>query len=917
MKLKLLLVTTLIFTAFSLAAQRTGISGVVVDKDTGAPISEATVILEGQNKVVTTSPTGDFSITNAAPGEVSMVIVAYGYSDLVKKVTIANNVVENLGKIALSADIYSSTSGMLDDNLLVSESVLEDEEGNSQVVGALVGASDNVYYQTASYDFNVMRFRYRGYDQEYSDTYINGVNFNEPIRGRFNYSMLGGMNNAFRNRTVSLGSSVSSAGVGAIGGTTNIRTFAKDYSPGIRASLAYTNSTYYARAMFTYSTGLNSHGWAATVSAIGRYAHEGIYPGSFYNSGGLFLSLQKVINPQHSLSLTAFGAPTSRAGNSAIYEETAELAGSYRYNPNWGYQNGKKRSARVVESFDPTAILNWVWTPKMGTELNAGLGVRLSKYASSALNWYNAADPRPDYYRYLPSYYDEGSATRDLYTELWQTDESMRQINWDNLYRTNELNNLQFEQTGKEKGSTYILENRHSNQVNYQLNVTLNHRLNDYMTMQAGIGANHTKGMYFKTIKDLLGGMYWRDVDQFSERDFPENSQMLQNDLNNPNRRVYKGDKFGYHYDINVYKVNAWLQNRINLSKWDINYALKLSHTTFQRDGKMRNGRSPQNSYGKGVRHNFDNAGINVGAVYKADGHNNILVNAIYETRAPLADQSYISPRIKDDAISDLKSERIFSADISYMFNYRNFKGVISAYYTDMANGVKKYAFYDDRYSTFMNYVLTNVRRVYKGVEFGIAYNVTPDVILSFAGTYARYQYKNRPTGTRSFENGTSPDTTQTVYLKNYFVGGTPQQAYNVGIDWAAPNRWFFNINASWMGDSYVDISPVRHEYMPDLYKMVSNEAELKELYNSITTQEKLRDAFVLNLSIGKLIYLNRTASMNINLNIENLLNNKKIMTGGYQQGRLDYTNMNIAKFPNKYYYGQGIRFFVNVGVRF
>lgn len=216
-----------------------------------------------------------------------------------------------------------------------------------------------------------------------------------------------------------------------------------------------------------------------------------------------------------------------------------------------------------------------------------------------------------------------------------------------------------------------------------------------------------------------------------------------------------------------------------------------------------------------------------------------------------------------------------------------------------------------------MNYVLTNVRRVYKGVEFGIAYNVTPDVILSFAGTYARYQYKNRPTGTRSFENGTSPDTTQTVYLKNYFVGGTPQQAYNVGIDWAAPNRWFFNINASWMGDSYVDISPVRHEYMPDLYKMVSNEAELKELYNSITTQEKLRDAFVLNLSIGKLIYLNRTASMNINLNIENLLNNKKIMTGGYQQGRLDYTNMNIAKFPNKYYYGQGIRFFVNVGVRF
>ena len=33
-----------------------------------------------------------------------------------------------------------------------------------------------------------------------SSTYINGLNFNDLERGRFNYSSLGGLNNAMRNK---------------------------------------------------------------------------------------------------------------------------------------------------------------------------------------------------------------------------------------------------------------------------------------------------------------------------------------------------------------------------------------------------------------------------------------------------------------------------------------------------------------------------------------------------------------------------------------------------------------------------------------------------------------------------------------------------------------------------------------------
>lgn len=211
--------------------------------------------------------------------------------------------------------------------MLVNESQLEDEEGNSQSVGALTGSADNIFYQAASYDFSLMRFRIRGYDSEYSETYINGVNFNEPARGRFNYSMLGGMNQAFKNKTISMGLDATSFSFGDIGGATNISTYAQDYAPGFRGSVAYTNGNYYLRGMATYSTGLNKHGWALTASAIGRYSDEGVVPGTFYHSWGYFLSLQKVFNPQHSIALTTFGAPTQRASNSATYLEAYELTG--------------------------------------------------------------------------------------------------------------------------------------------------------------------------------------------------------------------------------------------------------------------------------------------------------------------------------------------------------------------------------------------------------------------------------------------------------------------------------------------------------------------------------------------------------------------------------------------------------------
>jgi hypothetical protein len=910
-----------LFATLPLLAQRTGVQGLVVDAKNGLPVVGATVMLDNQGYAATTDALGKFLIDDARQGTDELLVLCYGYKDWSQAVTIIDGEIVNLGTIQVepvsfeSAEVMEYRNAVAD--MALSESQLEDEEGNTQEVALLSGATDNPFYQASSYTFSTARFRIRGYENQKTETYINGIPFNDGVRFSFNYSMTGGLNQAFRNKTIGMGLEDNLFGFGGIGGANNIKTFAADYAPGTRVSLAYTNGNYRWRGMITHATGLNKHGWAMTVSAVARYAKEGVYPGSFYNSWGYFLALQKVFNPQHTLTLTTFGAPTKRAANSAIYEECAQLVGSNMYSPDWGWQEGKKRNSKVVESFDPTAILNWVWKPNDHTSLNTGFAYHKSFYSKAALNWYRAADPRPDYYRYLPSYFTD-ETSKQLYTDLWTSESEITQIRWNDLYQANYMNNQMADQTGVEQGSTYILENRHSNQSSFTLSSVLNKRFSHQLTMMTGANANYTVSSYYKTIKDLLGGRYWLDVDNFAERDFPDSPEMAQNDMENPNRKVMKGDRFGYDYDILTFKAELWHQWVLNLAKWEMFASVKGDYFQFQRDGKMRNGRAPENSYGKGDTHRFLTYGAKAGITFKLDGRNSFTGHAFYGTEAPRPYDAYISSRTKDDVI-DLKVEKIFSADLSYVMSYRNFKGIVTAFFTDQRDNTERNSFYDDVRSTFMNFALTGVHKQYKGVEVGLSYKLSSSLTVSAAANIARYQYKNRPLGTRSYENGSNPDVTSVIYLKNFYVAGSPQECYSLAFNWAGPKNWYVELNGAWMNRSYVSISPIRHEAIPNLYELAESEEHLQQLIKDLSVQEKLNEALLINASIGHVIYINRSASFNINLNLNNILDNKNIQTGGYQQGRIDTKDItNTAnKFPNKYYYAQGFKVFLNLGLKF
>jgi hypothetical protein len=905
----------------------------------------------------------------------------------------------------------------------------DDNVSAQQIISGLLGSNVDVYYRQTAFSLSPARFRLRGYNNEYQKTYINGIYFNGLERGSFNFSSLGGLNYATRNKEITRGMESNGYTFGNIGTSTNIDVRASSFAKGHNLSASLTNRNYTGRLQYTYATGLMKNNWAFMGSAVVRYAHEGVVQGTFYKSAGYFLSAEKRFGKNHILNFATFGAPTERAGQSAITGEIYDLIngknpvsehrddngyekessyfapmfhwneqGRY-YNPNWGWQNGKKRNSRIVHSFDPTAILNYEWKISENQNLKAGLAFHYSKYSNSAIvRSSGAADHRPDYYRNMPGnmldghFYLDADGTQYLnlpsgllqpYNDavaLWNSKDPLAtQVNWYEMYQAN------YNNTDTMKNAAYILMRRHDDLMEAVFNLNYKNIFRDRLKLTAGVEAKQSKGIHYVTIDDMLGAQRFYDIDAFADRDatgsssLPDNliANFAKNNIGGKNV-LTKGDTINYNYDINLVHIAAYVQNDWSFRNVEFYYALQGTYTQFYRFGKMLNGRAEQLSLwlkepviskGAGYTKWFIDPAFKAGVTWKINGRNIIQANILAETQAPLAYNSYVSARIKDTQIQNLVSEKVFTGDLSYNFSFPKVFGRISAFYTEILGGVERNGYYDDDYRTFINVAMSGINKRHTGVELGVSFKLSKSFTLVAAGTYSDFSYTKDAGITMSAENGSNLNTKDNVdgddvlkddyfdkedvaRIKGLKIAAGPQVAASVSLKYFHPKMWFADITINYVDKNYLGIAPSRfstENYGNGKYETDANGNEIddpnrwgrygadvpvknsdgeivryepSEARRILGTQERLKGGFLLDLSIGKLIYLKNRNSISINLSVNNILNTA-LITGGYQQGRIPMDtkshslSTNYGKYPGKYYYGYGTNFFLNIGYKF
>lgn len=809
------------------------------------------------------------------------------------------------------------------------EAQLGEDDDMSQNV-SIINSNSNIYASEVGYLFSPMRFRYRAFDQKYNDIYINGTPINDMETGQFRYSWVGGLNQQTRNMESAMPFEGNRFSMPGMGGSNNYNFRPASMPAGHRLTLSGANRNYTLRGMYTFNSGLNNKGWAFSANVTYRWASEGYVEGTFYNSLSYFFGVEKVFGDgQHSLSLVTWGNPTERASQGAGTDEMYWLANDRYYNPYWGYQNGKKRNSRVVNDYSPTAMLTWDWTIDHNTKLTTSLLGKYTMYQSTKLNYNNADNPHPNYWKNMPSSYydvwddtDEANRTPQALEDwnraytFWTSSKANRQINWDRLYYSNN------QAAAQGQDAIYYIQAKHNDALTLTLASTLNKQLKKNMLWNVGIMASTNKGMHYQTMEDLLGATTYHNINTYALGTYDRNSDEIQYDLNHRNAIIGEGDRFGYDYNLFVNNAKAWTSFSHDWGILHYTIAGKIGYTSMQRDGKMRNGLAANNSYGKSGVAQFLDGGVKLGTSFNLGRGNTLTIGAGYETRAPQARTAFASPEINNDYVTNLKNEKVFSAEIGYQLQTSWLHANINAYYSYLTDVTDWQNYYFDDINSFSYVSLTNIKKVYSGVEAGLRFKVTSSFDINLIGQISEAKITNN-SNVRYMNSTSAQYTDEIVYNKDMRDAGTPLAAASLGLSYHK-GGWFIDLNCNYYDRIYLSYSPsYRYASTLDTRQIVTGNIYDNDgnVLPSAVEQAKGKGGFMVDGSIGRSIYLKR-GSLSINLMVTNILNNQNLCTGGYEQSRSDYTNSGnirayrFSKNPMKFY-AYGTNGMLNITYRF
>ncbi|MCM1176239.1 MAG: carboxypeptidase regulatory-like domain-containing protein [Clostridium sp.] len=979
---KLIVAFAALLCSVSLFAQASGgVKGTVVNRSGRIPVVGAMITISQNGEVVASEKVasdGKFLFEGLDDGMYAMSVKAPGFNDVNVNVTVDKGFVKDLIFVSMVA---SQSLKDVDDSSFI-EFDMEDS-GYTDNPTILFGSND-VYNNLAGYGFSAIRFKNRGYNSETQDVYLSGVKMNDAITGYSPYSLWSGLNEAMRSKETTMGVEASDYGIGGYNGVTNILANPASVRPGWRFSVLSNSALYRLRLMANYASGELDNGWSYAVNVSARIGGNDWIKGVYYRNFAYYAGVEKKINDIHRLSLATFATPGQRGAQNASTQEVYDLMGDNMYNSNWGYQNGKVRNARVRRTFEPVTVLKYTATPSDKVEASATILYRTGFNGYSALDWYDAMDPRPDYYRNLPSYawmedddYNRLNETKYAWAkEMWTNHTSeyanYQHLNWDRMYNVNFSN-----ESGRSK---YALEERHVDQHDVNVAANVKWRASSIFTLTGGADFKWNRTENYKKIKDLLGGQYYVNIDQFAERDFASSEALIQNDLDywmahGAAEKITTGGKYGYDYYAQVRNAGLWANGLFEVGGFTGNVALSAGYESFWREGLMRKGlfaglddNGNEIEYAGKVLTTYDSNGkvitskgksdvsrfftysAKIGAAYTFTGGHRISLNAGYFNDAPTFSQAFISPRTRNTLIPNLTTQKTVSTDLSYQWNSNGYNIRVTGFWTKIMDQTDVMSFYDDSQNSFTNFSMTGIDQRHAGIEFGAQIPLfVQGLSLSAAVSWGEYVYTSNPRMTQTVDNSAEVifDNQEVPYWKSHpvfrtavlpdgstayevdlngnpvverqqkhYVAGTPQLATCLALNYRTNSYWFFEVNGQYFTNSYLDMNPLYRTEMavsgPD---GVASPAEIEYM----AAQEKFDPVFLLNASLGKSWYIQRKYSIGFSLEVKNILNNRNVKTGGYEQTRLISSSGKdrYYRFDPKYFYMCGANYMLNIYFRF
>ena len=756
-----------------------------------------------------------------------------------------------------------------------------------------VQSPDDLYDAVAGYNLAFVRTARRGMAFEPCPTTVEG--FAVPVRHAAALRALGA-------------SEVRRAGLeqapglhGTANGVRDFR-FEGEPLPAGRLSAGLTDRNYRGVVRFSWR-GAVGRGWhlAATADArTGRDLHVG---GVFTHALTAAFRAAKRFGDGHGVSLLLVVPPSMRGLRATSTDEAFTLTGDRLYNPSWGYQDGKVRNARIRREFRPVAVLAGTFRLGETTDLEARAAVEAGRSEFSTLGWYDARTPMPDNYRYLPSY--AGDAATE---EAWRSrDPRYTQVDWDALHARNRM-------AGGE--ALYALEGRVERLCRLHLDALFATRFDERIVLRYGAAAHYRSSRNFKRMRDLLGADFLTDIDQFLIDDDTYGNR-LQNDLRHPGRRIVAGDRFGYDYALVTAGADVRVQAEYRADRFRADFGASAGSAAIFRRGHYEKELFPgARSYGRSSVLRFAPYAFTLSAGWAFTPRTYLGASVMIAARTPDADDLFWQPQYNNRATDDPVLRKVRGAEAVFNRTGRTADLRVALFLADTRDGCAAVRYYDDAEGAFCDMSVRGIGLRSYGAEVAAVVRPARRWTLSLAASAGCCEYSADPRLTIVTDADNRPvDTDARSRMGGCRAGNAPQVAGCAEAAYFGPRGWGFRASASYAGLRYVEPALLRRTG-----RIARQAAASPEAFARFTEQERLRDAFTLDVSAHKTFYV-RESRITVWCGVRNLLGSDDTVYAAYESLRVRRTRAGdfyaYAPFETRRTYAYPRSFHLSVSWRF
>lgn len=824
--------------------------------------------------------------------------------------------VKDLGHISFAVEIPDEMS--LGSIFLTSQE-LDSGDAESRTTSTYLYTDRDVFYRTVAFQFSESFFKPRGLDSSHQKVLINDIEMNKPSNGRPLWSNWGGLNDVMRKQTISQGVLPLDSHFGGLIGSTNISTLASEFSKRSRATYSFSNRTYQHRLLLSHRSGVTDNGWSYVVAFGLRRGLSGIQEGTFYDAVSALFSMDQTIASKHHLNLTAIYSPTRRGRGSSYTKEVAEIKGN-NYNSYWGFQNNKRRNARVFRVREPIFVISHQWAPKPALEWQTSIAHQFGEIGNSRLDYPGGVNPDPTYYQKLPSYFLSSSSGPD-YQKAYEARLLMAQdgtLDWESMYLANQT------KTALGKPAAYTLYEDRNDQRSFALSSTIESQLGSNRRLSLSLRYRRMQSENFATPIDLLGGLPLLNIDSYDQYAF---------DLDEPSKQIGLGDPYRYHYFFKANSLGVHTKFELNNTSWKAFVASNGTWSTYQRNGQFKNGAYPNTSKGLSKKLGFFEIGFKTGIQIHLKGRSWVETNVAYLKRPPSLQNSFSNPRennhvVGDFSNKDLQRETIFSFELSYLFRSTTTDIRLTTYLIQEKDLTDVSYFFADGIggdsTAFIQEIVHGIAKQHMGLEWGMQIKLLPQLTLNNVLALGKHYHAKNPV-----VYGTSQDFQKgfidfgEAKLKNTPLAVGPQNALALGIEYQDPNFWRLELTYSHYTHRYINTSPIlrTQNFLLDDDGLPFLDYDTKRAKDLLQT-ERLEDYGLLNITASKSWKINQKYILWF-MGINNVLGTPYI-SGGYEQSRnanyrtlTDDVSAPIRRFGPKYWYGRDTSFFMNISFRF